>query len=92
MGVQGYAGTGKPTMLERFRSLAESAGYRVKGLAPSASATRTPWDGSREHGARPCSATGRDAAQLVTDDPERLADQLQRATGERVAALDAVAP
>ena len=34
----------------------------------------------------------RDAAELVTDDPERLADQLQRATGERIAALDAVAP
>ena len=34
----------------------------------------------------------RDAADLITDDPERLADQLQRATGERVAALDAVAP
>ncbi len=41
VGVQGYAGTGKTTMLERFRSLAESAGYRVKGLAPSASAART---------------------------------------------------
>ena len=41
VGVQGYAGTGKTTMLDRFRSLAESAGYRVKGLAPSASATRT---------------------------------------------------
>ncbi|MDE0105588.1 MAG: hypothetical protein OXN89_24690, partial [Bryobacterales bacterium] len=34
----------------------------------------------------------RDAAELITNDPERLADQLQRATGERVAALDAVAP
>ena len=41
VGVQGYAGTGKTTMLNRFRSLAESAGYRVKGLAPSASAART---------------------------------------------------
>ena len=41
VGVQGYAGTGKTTMLDRFRSLAESAGYRVKGLAPSASAART---------------------------------------------------
>ena len=38
---RGYAGTGKTTMLDRFRSLAESAGYRVKGLAPSASAART---------------------------------------------------
>ena len=41
VGVQGYAGTGKTTMLNGFRSLAESAGYRVKGLAPSASAART---------------------------------------------------
>ena len=41
IGVQGYAGTGKTAMLDRFRSLAESAGYRVKGLAPSASAART---------------------------------------------------
>ena len=39
--MQGYAGTGKTTMLDRFRSLAESAGYQVKGLAPSASAART---------------------------------------------------
>ena len=41
VGVQGYAGTGKTTMLDRFRSLAESEGYQVKGLAPSASAART---------------------------------------------------
>ena len=41
VGVQGYAGTGKTTMLDRFRSLAENAGYQVKGLAPSASAART---------------------------------------------------
>ena len=31
----------------------------------------------------------RDSAELVTDDAHRLADQLERATGERVAALDA---
>ena len=41
VGVQGYAGTGKTTMLKRFRSLAEYRGYNVKGLAPSASAART---------------------------------------------------
>ena len=41
VGVHAYAGTGKTTMLERFRSLAEGAGYRVKGVAPSASAART---------------------------------------------------
>ena len=41
VGVQGYAGTGKTTMLDRLRALAESAGYPTKGLAPSASAART---------------------------------------------------
>ena len=33
----------------------------------------------------------RDRAELVTDDAWKLADQLERATGERVAALDGVA-
>ena len=41
VGVQGYADTGKTTMLKGFRSLAEYRGYNVKGLAPSASAART---------------------------------------------------
>ena len=41
VGVQGYAGTGKTTMLDRARALAEKAGYRIAGLAPSASAART---------------------------------------------------
>ena len=41
VGVQGYAGTGKTTMLNRLRVLAEHRGYRVVGLAPSASAART---------------------------------------------------
>ena len=41
LGVQGYAGTGKTTMLKRLRTLAESRGYDVAGLAPSASAART---------------------------------------------------
>ena len=41
IGVQGYAGTGKTTMLKRLRVLAESHGHRVVGLAPSASAART---------------------------------------------------
>ncbi len=41
IGVQGYAGTGKTTMLKRLRGLAERRGHRVVGLAPSASAART---------------------------------------------------
>ena len=39
--VQGYAGTGKTTMLKRLRALGESQGYRTVGLAPSASAAKT---------------------------------------------------
>ena len=41
VGVQGYAGTGKTTMLRRARSLGEKSGYRMMGLAPSASAVKT---------------------------------------------------
>ncbi|MDD9993020.1 MAG: relaxase domain-containing protein, partial [Rhodospirillales bacterium] len=41
LGVQGYAGTGKTAMLDRARSLAEKSGWRVVGLAPSASAAAT---------------------------------------------------
>ena len=41
VGVQGYAGTGKTTMLNRARALLEKRGFEVKGLAPSASAART---------------------------------------------------
>ena len=41
VGVQGYAGTGKTTMLDRARALAEKKGWRITGLAPSASAVQT---------------------------------------------------
>ena len=41
VGVQGYAGTGKTTMLDRARTLAAKRGYRMIGLAPSASAAKT---------------------------------------------------
>ena len=41
VGVQGYAGTGKTTMLKRLRALAESRGHHVVGVAPSASAAQT---------------------------------------------------
>ena len=41
VGVQGYAGTGKTTMLDRARALADKTGYRMIGVAPSASAART---------------------------------------------------
>ncbi len=41
IGAQGYAGTGKARMLNRARALAEKKGWRMVGLAPSASAVRT---------------------------------------------------
>ncbi len=41
VGVQGYAGVGKTRMLGRARALAEKKGWRMMGLAPSASAART---------------------------------------------------
>ncbi len=41
VGVQGYAGTGKTRMLNRTRVLAEKKGWRMVGLAPSASAAQT---------------------------------------------------
>ena len=41
VGVQGYAGAGKTTMLDRARVLAAKKGYRMAGLAPSASAVQT---------------------------------------------------
>ena len=41
VGVQGYAGTGKTTMLDRTRRLADRKGWRMMGLAPSASAAQT---------------------------------------------------
>ena len=41
VGVQGYAGSGKTTMLDRARTLAERKGWRMIGLAPSASAVKT---------------------------------------------------
>ena len=41
VGIQGYAGTGKTTMLKRTRALAEKKGWKMVGLAPSASAVQT---------------------------------------------------
>ena len=41
IGVQGYAGTGKTTMLRRARDLAGKKGFELIGLAPSASAVKT---------------------------------------------------
>ena len=41
VGVQGYAGAGKTRMLHRARTLAEKKGWRMIGLAPSASAVQT---------------------------------------------------
>ena len=41
IGIQGYAGTGKTFMLRRAKALAEKNGFRMAGLAPSASAVKT---------------------------------------------------
>lgn len=40
-GIQGFAGTGKTTLLECFIGYANSQGYTVKGFAPTGSATET---------------------------------------------------
>ena len=40
VGVQGYAGAGQTRMLDRARTIAGKKGWRVAGLAPSASAVR----------------------------------------------------
>src|SRR5262245_47838201 len=40
VGVQGYAGTGKTTMLQVVRETTEQAGYTVRGMAVSASAAQ----------------------------------------------------
>ncbi|MBL4615024.1 MAG: conjugative relaxase [Magnetovibrio sp.] len=41
MGIQGYAGVGKTTLLSAARKLAETKKYQLMGLAPSASAAKT---------------------------------------------------
>ena len=56
VGVQGYAGSGKTTMLNRARTLLEKKGYEVRGLAPSASAART-LEGEAGSELRPCNAS-----------------------------------
>src|SRR5262249_26091363 len=40
LGVQGYAGTGKTTLLKMVRYIAEQAGFKVEGIAPTAVAAR----------------------------------------------------
>ncbi|MCW9035382.1 MAG: conjugative relaxase [Rhodospirillales bacterium] len=44
MGIQGYAGVGKTTLLTAARELAQKRDYEVIGLAPSASAVKTMQD------------------------------------------------
>jgi conjugative relaxase-like TrwC/TraI family protein len=49
-GVQGYAGTGKTTVLSVIRVAAESQGYSVEGLAPTSRAARQLSEGGVETG------------------------------------------
>ena len=44
IGIHGYAGTSKTTMLKRYHDLSHRNGYTLEGLAPSASATKTLWE------------------------------------------------
>ena len=59
VGVQGYAGTGKTTMLRRANALAGKSGYRMMGLAPSASAVKTLGGRSRDRERDPAIASSR---------------------------------
>jgi conjugative relaxase-like TrwC/TraI family protein len=49
-GVQGYAGTGKTTVLSVIRVAAESQGYAVEGLAPTSRAARQLAEAGAEAG------------------------------------------
>jgi conjugative relaxase-like TrwC/TraI family protein len=46
VGVQGYAGTGKTTMLAAVKEFAEAHGFHVKGIAPSAAAANQIREGA----------------------------------------------
>lgn len=46
VGIQGYAGTGKTFMWAEAKALAESAGYKVQGFAPTGSAAEKLFEDS----------------------------------------------
>jgi ATP-dependent exoDNAse (exonuclease V) alpha subunit len=46
VGVQGYAGTGKTTMLSTVRELAEESGYQIKGFSSAATAANLLEEGT----------------------------------------------
>ena len=57
VGVQGYAGSGKTTMLNRARALLEKRGYEVRGLALVRLRRAHPRRRGVPSEARPCSAS-----------------------------------
>lgn len=73
VGVQGYAGTGKTTMLNVVKHVAESQGYVVRGLAQSASAAETL---ANETGMR-----GQTVESFLLERQREQAKQAQERTG-----------
>ena len=105
VGVQGYAGTGKTTMLNRARCCSKNAAMNSRALHPRPRRRRSSrpkptskWKPTiRTHLTTQKTlyveiSRARHRAELVTDDRERLRERLEGATGERIAALESVEP
>ena len=89
VGVQGYAGAGKTRMLDRARTLAGKKGWRVVGLAPSASAVSARWRRNRGLRARPCSGSWRATPALAQGRlTKRAARRMRAAFAKTVLVVD----